>query len=242
MIKISASILTADLTNLESEVLRVKKSGADWLHIDVMDGKFVPPLTIGDVVVNSLRRKFGCDYLTFDTHLMVSAPTPAMIANFAAAGSDYITIHVESKTRAIPQDGLCSSEGLLDDENKSDVRNLLEQIRLRGCKAGLAINPPTPIERAFDYIGLADMFLIMSVNPGYGGQAFIPESIGKIAALRKEIDARGANALIQVDGGINAETAPAVIDAGADILVTGSYLFNAADMAEAVRLIVQPRH
>jgi ribulose-phosphate 3-epimerase len=215
--KISTSILNADLSNLQSQVAQVRESGAEMLHIDVMDGRFVPPLTIGDVVVKSLLPHKGG--LVFDTHLMVSEPSATMLQNFAAAGSDYITIHVESGC---------------------DVCASLEYIKKLGCKAGLAINPPTPIERLYDYLELADMFLIMSVNPGYGGQAFIPETLGKIAALRAELHSRGISAEIEVDGGINDKTAPDTIKAGADILVSGSYLFNAPNMAEAVRSIAQP--
>jgi ribulose-phosphate 3-epimerase len=211
--EISVSILNSDLSNLEREVARVEESGAGMLHIDVMDGIFVPPLTIGDVVVKSLRSKSA---LVFDTHLMVSKPTLLMLENFAKAGSDYITIHAESD---------CA------------LRDSLAQIRSLGCKAGLAINPPTPIEKVFEYIELVDLFVIMSVNPGYGGQAFIPTSLDKIAALRTEISSRGGCALIEVDGGINADTAPEAIKAGADILVSGSYLFNAPDMAAAVKAL-----
>ena len=214
MTKISASILNADLSNLGHEVARVHKAGAAMLHIDVMDGIFVPPLTIGDVVVKSLRNHIGNNIdIVFDTHLMVSNPSEKLIENFADAGSDYISVHIESGC---------------------DVKAALRQIRSLGCKAGLAINPPTPIEAAFEFIESADMFIIMSVNPGYGGQAFIPESVDKIAALRAEAKRRGIDVLIEVDGGVNDKTAPDVIKAGADILVAGTYLFNSADMKAAV--------
>ena len=216
--KIFASILNADLANLAREVTRLKAAGITALHIDVMDGVFVPPMTVGDVVVRSLRENRAlCGDMIFDTHLMVANPSMRLLANFAQAGSDVITIHVEGN---------------------DDIAAKLAYIRELGCKAGLAFNPETPVSAAAPYVGAVDMFTVMSVRPGYGGQAFIPESLNKIAALRAELKSRGIVAEIEVDGGINAETAPSVIKAGADILVSGSYLFNAENMAEAVKLLL----
>jgi len=209
MLKISASVLNSDLTHLSREVERVEAAGADMLHIDVMDGVFVPPITIGDVVVKKLRGKSG---LVFDTHLMVIRPDAA-VEFFAKAGSDIITVHEE-----------CAC----------DKFRLLKRIKELGVKAGLSLCPGTEVEKAYPYIGLADMFLIMTVNPGYGGQEFIRDTLPKITALKKETERRGIIADIEVDGGINEKTAPEVIGAGANVLVAGTYLFNAPDMREAV--------
>jgi len=204
-IKIAPSILNADLANLQSEIARLENAGVELLHIDVMDGVFVPPMTMGDVVVKSLRSKSN---LLFDAHLMVSNPSERLIKNFADSGSDIITIHVEQNEQ---------------------VAEKLAYIRELGCKAGLALNPPTPVSEVLPYIGLVDMFVVMSVNPGYGGQAFIPESADKIAQIREKTDVA-----IQVDGGINDKTAPIAVSAGASVLVAGSYLMNAADINAAV--------
>jgi len=209
MLKISASVLNSDLSDLGREVGRVEAAGADMLHIDVMDGVFVPPITIGDVVIKSLRKKSG---LLFDTHLMVNDPART-VDLFAEAGSDIITVHEESNC---------------------DKFRLLKHIKSLGKKAGLSLCPGTDFEKAFPYIGIADMFLIMTVNPGYGGQEFMEETLPKIAALRREIIRLGLDTDIEVDGGLNEKTAPKAAEAGANVFVAGTFLFNAPDMSKAV--------
>ncbi|MCL2633465.1 MAG: ribulose-phosphate 3-epimerase [Oscillospiraceae bacterium] len=209
MIKVSASVLNSDLSALGEQVAKAEQAGTDMLHIDVMDGVFVPPMTIGDIVIRSLRTK---SMLVFDTHLMVIEPE-RVIPFFAAAGSNIISIHAESDC---------------------NIEKALKRIKNLGVKAGLALNPDTDIEEAFPYIEMVDMFNLMSVDPGYGGQAFIPETIDKVRALRAEMDRRSLNVDIQVDGGINEKTAPSVIEAGANVLVAGTYLFSSPDMKKAV--------
>jgi ribulose-phosphate 3-epimerase len=214
-IKISASILNADLANLQHEISRSEAAGADMLHLDVMDGVFTSSITFGDYVVAKLRPLTA---LPFDTHLMVNDPT-ALIPLFAAAGSDIITIHEE-----------CS-------ENGCDVAACLSLIKSLGKKAGLSINPETDVNRIFPYLPLCDMVLIMSVKPGAGGQKFKSDVLAKIKAVRAEADRLSLALDVEVDGGINPETAPLVFSAGANVAVVGTYLLNADNMENAVNTI-----
>ena len=207
-IKTSASLLACNLAQLALEISRCKKSAVDWVHFDVMDGVFVDQITYGSPVLKAVR---GSTDMFLDVHLMVEDPTD-QIALFADAGADLITIHVES---------FCN------------IGEVLKDIKKRGKKAALALKPATPIEAVYPYLHLCDMVLVMTVEPGYGGQTFIPETVQKVAELRKTADNLGMKELdIQVDGGINEKTADSVKKAGANVLVAGTALFKADNMKE----------
>ncbi|MBE6642357.1 MAG: ribulose-phosphate 3-epimerase [Ruminococcaceae bacterium] len=208
MIKISPSILSADFSKLGLDVDRAEKGGAEYLHIDVMDGVFVPNISLGAPIQKSIRKQ---SKMVFDTHLMIIDPI-RYVDDFAKAGSDIITIHLES----------CDN-----------VAETLEKIRSYGIKAGLSIKPKTPVTALKPFIGMFDMLLIMSVEPGFGGQSFIPESLDKIResrALLPELD-------IEVDGGINADNINEVVKAGANVIVAGSAVFGKEDVASAIALL-----
>jgi len=209
MITIAPSILSADFGRLGSEVKRLEESGADWVHVDVMDGVFVPNITIGPCVIRSIRKITN---LTFDVHLMIVEPEKYVDA-FAEAGSDIITIHSEA-TR--------------------DVRGTLRKIREKGKRAGLSINPATPFSEASPYIGDIDLLLIMTVNPGFGGQAFISSCLPKIREARQYAKENGFDIDVAVDGGINAETGKRCVDAGANVLAAGNALFGSSDMLSEI--------
>jgi ribulose-phosphate 3-epimerase len=208
--KIAPSILSADFACLADEVDRVSAE-ADLLHVDAMDGHFVPNLTIGPPVVASLRKRTD---LFLDCHLMVDNPE-VLLEDFANAGADRCIVHVEL----------------------GDPRPRFERLRALDCGVGLVVSPETPVERAFPYLDEIDLLLVMSVHPGWGGQAFIPESLDKVRAARAEISARRLPVEIEIDGGINHETAPAAAAAGVDILVAGSAIFHADDPAAAARAL-----
>ena len=199
-IRIAPSILAADFARLGEEVRAVEAAGADMIHIDVMDGHFVPNITIGPEVVRALRPHCG---LPFDVHLMI-APADPYLEAFAAAGADILTIHPEAGPHA---------------------HRSLQRIKALGKKAGLALNPGTPAEVVEPLLEELDLILVMSVNPGYGGQSFIPAALDKIEALRRRIDASGRRIDLEVDGGINIDTAPQAAAAGADLLVAGTATF-----------------
>ena len=211
-VRIAPSLLSADFANLARDVARIEKGGADWLHVDVMDGRFVPNLTFGAKVIETLH---GLTKLPLDVHLMVVEPEK-YFDSFVAAGASTLTIHVE----AAPH-----------------LQRQLARIRELGCKAGAAVNPGPPIESVHEVIGDLDILLVMTVNPGFGGQKFIPASIDKIRRARAMLDAAKSTAALEVDGGINRETIRAVRGAGADTFVAGNAVFTAADPAEEIRAL-----
>ena len=209
MIQVSPSILSADFANLERDLKRLEEAGADLAHVDVMDGHFVPNLTIGAPVVKALSK---VTTLPLDVHLMISEPH-RYIEDFASAGAEYITIHLE-----------CDS----------DIRETLTAIRALGVKAGLSIKPGTEVDAVCEYLDLCDMVLLMSVEPGFGGQKFMPQSVDRMSKLRSIVDSTNPACLLEIDGGISPANCKEVIEAGADILVAGSAVFGAENMADAI--------
>jgi ribulose-phosphate 3-epimerase len=205
-VRIAPSILSADFARLGEEIRAMTASGADYLHIDVMDGHFVPNLTIGPAVVKALRPH---SRLPFDVHLMIS-PVDPFVRDFAEAGADIITVHPEAGPH---------------------LHRTLQLIKATGRKAGVSLNPGTPVEAVDPIIGDVDLILVMSVNPGFGGQSFIASQLAKIKALRQRIDASGRAIDLEVDGGINVDTAKQAVAAGADVLVAGTASFTGGPAA-----------
>ncbi len=210
MVKLAPSILSADFGRLAEQLKEVEDAGAHLVHVDVMDGHFVPNITIGPLVVKAVRKYTA---LPLDVHLMISRPE-RFIEAFAAAGADLLTVHIEALAGA---------------------DKCLEQIKAAGARVGLAINPETPVEALEDKLPFLDMVTVMSVNPGFGGQSFIPGSIGKIEAVRRLVDKLAPAVEIEVDGGVTGDNAASVINAGADVLVAGAAVFGGAGITTEIR-------
>ena len=214
MAKIAPSILSADFANLERDIHDIKKNGADWVHVDVMDGIFVPNISIGIPVVQAIRPVTD---LPLDVHLMIDRPI-RYVEQFVKAGADWLTIHVEADQ---PQNTL----------------EALDKIHALGCKAAISLKPKTPAEAAIPYLTKCDMILVMTVEPGFGGQKFMADMMPKIRRLREMLDEVNPSCLIEVDGGVDANTCSICKESGAEVLVTGSAYFNAADRAAFVKII-----
>jgi len=210
MVKLAPSILSADFARLADEVQEVEQAGADWIHVDVMDGHFVPNITLGPLVVEALRPHTK---LPLDVHLMIEQPD-RYVAAFAKAGADLISVHVEADVH---------------------LHRTIKLIRELGVKPGVVLNPATPVSLLEPILGDIDLVLIMTVNPGFGGQSFIVSMLDKIRHVRSMLDQRGLHHVdIEVDGGIHAETAPQVVQAGANVLVAGNAVFGRGDRAAAL--------
>jgi len=209
MVKIAPSLLSADFSDLKGQISQVEQAGADWLHLDVMDGHFVPNITFGPLVIRSIRK---LTKLPFDTHLMIENPDK-YIEDFRKAGSDIITVHVEACTH---------------------LKRTIDRIKSLGALAGVSIRPATPVARLNDVLKLVDLVLIMTVNPGFGGQSFIAGSTEKIREAAEAIKHINPRIYLEVDGGIDHNTAEGVAKAGANVLVTGSYVFGSVDIGSAI--------
>ncbi|MEO8648832.1 MAG: ribulose-phosphate 3-epimerase [Acidobacteriota bacterium] len=214
MFEIAPSILSADFTRLREEIDAVVAGGANILHVDVMDGHFVPNITIGLPVVRSIRKS---TMLTIDTHLMIEDPGQ-YAGQFVEAGADMVSVHVEADPH---------------------LNRTLNSIREAGAKAGIAINPATPLVMLEEALPYADFVLLMSVNPGFGGQKFVPTSLDKLKRLKSMIVSRGLNTVIEIDGGIDADNISAIVDAGAEIIVAGSAVYGSGDPENAVKALLE---
>ena len=214
MTKIAPSLLSANFVRLAEDISRIEAAGADWFHLDIMDGHFVPNLSFGPPVVAAIRK---ITKLPLDVHLMVTNPAE-LIEAFAAAGADWLTVHVETEPHLL---------------------RLVDRIRELGVRPAVALNPATPLGTLEEILSEVDMVLVMSVNPGFGGQKFIPSSLSKIRRLKEQLQNTDRSVIIEVDGGINQATALQVREAGADVLVAGSAVFGSDDLELAIRNLRQ---
>ncbi len=211
MVKVSPSMLSADFSRFGEEIERVERSGADWIHLDVMDGMFVPNITIGAPIIKAVRKN---SKLPFDVHLMIEDPI-RYIDDFTKAGADMLTVHTEAK---------------------GDIMGAIDRIHANGLKAGISLNPGTPVSDIVKYLDKVELVLVMTVQPGFGGQSFREEGIPKIEFLSRYAKENGLHYDISVDGGINRETGKRCADAGATVLAAGSYLFKMDDMSPEIEL------
>lgn len=212
MVKIAPSILSADFSKLGEEIKAVEMAGADYIHVDVMDGHFVPNITMGPLVLKAIR---PLTELPLDVHLMIENPD-SYVEEFIDAGADIITVHVEAATH---------------------LHRTIQLIKAKGVKAGVVLNPATPVDAIKHIIHDIDMVLLMTVNPGFGGQSFIQNVVPKIKEVSELVKTHGLNVEIEVDGGVNAETAPLCIEAGASVLVAGSAIYGKKDLKDAISVI-----
>lgn len=208
--KLAPSVLSADFANLLESCKKVENAGCEYLHLDVMDGHFVPNITFGPMIIKSIRKDID---MVFDAHLMITDPD-SYIPSLKDAGVDIVTVHQEACTH---------------------LHRTIQNIKSHGMKAGVVLNPATPVDTIKHVIGDLDMVLLMSVNPGFGGQKFIPEVLNKVKELRKMIDDKGLSVEIEVDGGVNKDNIKSLVEAGADVLVAGSAIFAQPDIDKAVR-------
>ncbi|NQT58008.1 MAG: ribulose-phosphate 3-epimerase [Bacteroidetes bacterium] len=211
---VAPSILSADFSRIREAIAAIENSGAEWIHLDIMDGNFVPNITFGPKFVHDLRSSTS---LIFDTHLMINNPEN-FIKEFAEAGSDYITVHYEATVH---------------------LHRVIQEIKLAGIKAGVSLVPSTPVEVLEDILPELDQVLVMTVNPGFGGQSLIPFCIDKVAKLRSMCDRKNPNCKISVDGGVNIETISALKESGIDVVVTGSSFFSSKNPSEFVKTLIR---